>query len=148
MKKHFQSNHKVGFMKNLFKILIPFFLFTFLFCKKYDFVCINEENNFQQVFNIDDYNKTISWKYSIDLDRDETYIQDLSNFPDLIWNFKEGVVSYFYETYQGGYYSSNIQWFDLKNNTMILFSFNPKGFLDNQDLLVWEQYYDCYKIPN
>ena len=135
-------------MKNLFKILIPFFLFTFLFCKKYDFVCINEENNFQQVFNIDDYNKTISWKYSIDLDRDETYIQDLSNFPDLIWNFKEGVVSYFYENYEGGYYSSNIQWFDLKNNKMILFSFNPKGFLDNQDLLVWEQYYDCYKIPN
>ena len=131
-------------------ILIIFFS-SLLFCDQYQFVCIEDNGSFQQVYKIDDHRKTISKSYSINLRTKETFSKYYPPYSNLFWN-NEIVGYYQYKINEQGYdEKSSIQWFDLRNNRMKISTYHPDidmnfdGKLDDDGFLN-SQHYNCHKI--
>ena len=130
-------------MKKILYFLSIILFSSFLFSEKYQFVCIDFENNFQQVFDIDEYKQTIHRSYSIDLENNQNFQGEDYSYPDLIWDTTTKIVGRFHRNNS----NSSFQWFDLKNNRLISRTYYPDGWSDElDDDWIWNQYYKCHKI--
>ena len=133
-------------MKILLTLFVLFFSKTLL-SESFDYYCLNNKSNFQQVFEIDIKNKTLKHLFSYSFDTKAKY--EVYEYKKVIHSSKDLMVYYTFKpnSMEGLVGFSSI---DFKNNQLIRSSHylggtNSSAKQNNLDEYFYLQLYNCYK---